>query len=84
MSEANVRSRVSWAELCADVRYHHHWVALDDVRYEDGNPLDGQVVDVDADLAALCARVQSADQHSCAILYCDDKASGIRRVSLSG
>ncbi len=83
MSEADAQSRMSWEALCADSRYQQRWVALDDVRYEGGNPVDGEVVDVDSDLAALCARVQSADHRSCAILFCDDKASGIRRVNVN-
>ncbi len=75
--------RVRWAELCRNPELVGHWVALDAVRYEDGLPFDGELVDVDEDLAALCARVQSADETSCAILYCDPSGSGTRRMGLS-
>lgn len=74
------RSRVQWAEVCTDSEYKGHWVALDDVRYEAGNPVEGEIVDWDDDLAALCSRVQAADSQSCAIMFCDDGASGIRRA----
>ena len=83
MSEADTSGRMSWAELCADSRYRQRWVALDDVKYDGGSPVDGEVVDADTDLAALCARVQTVENRSCAILFCDDKASGIRRVNVT-
>ena len=74
------RRRVQWEEICHDSEFTGQWVALDDVRYEAGNPVEGEVADWDHDLAALCARVQAADSQSCAILFCDDGASGIRRA----
>ncbi len=75
--------RVMWADLCRNLDMVGHWVALDAVRYEDGLPFDGELVDVDEDLAALCTRVQSADETSCAILYCDPSGSGTRRLGIS-
>ncbi len=72
--------RVAWADLCRDPELVGRWVALDAVRYEDGVPLDGELVDSDPDLAALCGRVQSADETSCAILFCEPLA---RRAGLS-
>jgi len=72
--------RVQWSELCDDNELRGRWVALDAVRYESGMPVDGMLVDADEDLASLCARVQDADGKSCAILFCDDGASGIRRA----
>ncbi len=75
--------RVRWSELCRSPEYAGQWVALDAVRYDDGAPIDGEIVDADGDLAALCARVQSADEHSCAILFCDGSGSGIRRAGAS-
>jgi len=73
-------SRRRWSDLCQDPGYRGRWVALQQVRYESGVPTEGEVVDVDDDLATLCVRVQSADRVACAILFCDDKASGIRRA----
>jgi hypothetical protein len=70
-----------WADLCRDSDLRGHWVALEAVRYDAGMPVEGHVVDSDEDLAALCARIQASDHPACAILFCDDKASGIRRVS---
>lgn len=70
-----------WADLCREGEYQGQWVALESVRYDSGAPVEGEVVDSDSNLAVLCARIQAADHVACAILYCDDKASGIRRLS---
>jgi hypothetical protein len=76
------RGPVAWAELCRDPDFKGRWVALKSVRYESGVPVEGEIVDADADLAALCTRIQAAEEEaSCAILLCDDKASGIRRAA---
>ena len=72
-------ARVLWTELCKDGEFRGRWVALQGVRYDSGNPVEGEVVDTDDDLASLCARIQSGDHAACAILYVDDKQSGIRR-----
>jgi len=74
-------TKVLWAELCKDAQYRGKWVALEGVRYDSGVPVEGAVVDADEDLASVCARIQAADYAACAILYCDDKASGIRRAT---
>ena len=73
-------NRILWADLCRESDYRGMWVALRDVSYESGTPLVGQLVDADDDLGELCARVQLADRTNCAILFCDDKSSGIRRA----
>ena len=75
-----VESVVRWDELCHGGEFRGQWVALDRVRYDSGVVVEGRVVDSDDDLAALCARVQGGDHTSCAILFCDDNASGIRRA----
>ena len=78
------RRRVIWADLCRDEEYRGRWVALESVRYDSGSAVEGEVVDVDDNLATLCARIQSADHVACAILFCDDKsASGVRRLSVA-
>lgn len=81
MAKAERRgARVLWADLCRDSDYRGRWVALHAVRYDGSVPVEGELVDADEDLAALCARIQSAEDAQCAILFCDDKASGVRRA----
>ncbi len=77
------RKRWRWSELTSHPDYRGRWVALDEVRYHGGQsqPAEGVVVDVDEDLASLCARVQSAERPSCSIVYCDEGGSGIRRAA---
>ncbi len=58
------------------------WVALESVRYDSGNPVEGIVIDADIDLGVLCARIQAADSGAVAILFCDDKSSGIRSSTM--
>jgi hypothetical protein len=50
------------------------WVALDNVRYDPATsqPVEADVVDVDEDLADLCARMRESDRTSCAIIFCED------------
>ncbi len=70
--------RVQWDVLCHHSDFQGLWVALNAVRYDSGAPVEGELVDVDEDLAVLCARIQSAEDTACAILYCDDKTGGAR------
>ena len=35
-------------------------------------PVEGDVVDADEDLAELCARLQKGSRSKCTILFCDD------------
>jgi hypothetical protein len=67
--------RVSWDVLCHHADYQGLWVALNAVRYDSGVPIDGEVVDVDEDIAVLCTRIQSVENAACAILYCDEKSA---------
>lgn len=62
--------RLSWDEICRRPECRGRWVALQGCRYDEttGKAAEGQLVDVDDDLAALCGRVR--DQwKNCAILY---------------
>jgi hypothetical protein len=34
-------------------------------------PIEGDVVDADADIAELCGRLRESQRSSCAILFCD-------------
>ena len=65
---------MTWRELCCSDEYRGRWVALDNVRYDPSTsqPIDGDVVDADEDLADLCARMRSTDRTACAILHCEE------------
>ena len=78
---AQPRGRVRWVDLCRHSDYRGRWVALQAVRYESGNPVEGELVDSDDSLAELCARIQGTDHVACAILFCDEKSAGLRRIS---
>ena len=48
---------------------HHH----DNCRYDQSTrqPLEGDVVDADADYSELCARMRETGRTSCTILFCE-------------
>jgi hypothetical protein len=73
-SKSRTNARMAWWELCRLDEYRGRWVALDNVRYDPvtSQPIEGEVVDADEDLADLCARMRSTDRTACAILHCDD------------
>jgi hypothetical protein len=65
--------RLTWGEIRRNASYRGRWVALDRCRYDDrSQPVEGEVVDADEDLASLCARIQQRGQARCAILFCDE------------
>jgi hypothetical protein len=66
---------MAWRELCGLDEYRGRWVALDNVRYDPvtSQPIEGEVVDADDDLADLCARMRSSDRTACAIIHCEDE-----------
>jgi hypothetical protein len=68
-------ARLTWPQIRSTQSFQGCWVALDQCRYEDrgGPPVEGTVVDFDADLAALCDRMREADSRHCAILYCEEE-----------
>lgn len=65
---------MEWRSIARSDQYRGRWVALDNVRYNPvtSQPIEGEVVDVDEDLAELCARMRASDRTSCAILFCED------------
>jgi hypothetical protein len=69
-------SRLTWPQICRSDEFRGRWVALDECKYDSrtAQPAEGTVVDADADLVALCARMQASDSKHCAILYCEDRA----------
>jgi hypothetical protein len=66
--------RLRWEQLCRRPDCRGRWVALHECHYDDrtGKATDGELVDVDADLASLCNRVRDSHWKDCAILFCDD------------
>jgi hypothetical protein len=66
---------MTWPELCRSEQFKGLWVALDNCRYDPSTmqPIEGDVVDADEELADLCGRMREAGQGSCAILFCDDE-----------
>ena len=76
---------MTWRQICRSEDYRGRWVALDNCRYDrtTASPAEGDVVDVDEDLAELCRRMREADTTHCAILYCEDEVivESMRRPS---
>jgi hypothetical protein len=35
--------------------------------------MEGEVIDTDEDLVALCSRMQASDSKHCAILFCEER-----------
>jgi len=72
-SGAPLGERMSWEQIrCVD-EFRGRWVALDACKYDEatGRATEGEVVDVDDDLAELCQRVRSSQRRNCAIVFCD-------------
>jgi hypothetical protein len=72
--------RAFWNELCETSDFSGRWVALDNVRYQNGSdePLEADVVDVDDDLCELVNRMRSSDRTSCCVLQCRMRSPGVR------
>lgn len=70
-----MKVRMTWPELCRSERFAGLWVALDNCRYDQATrqPLEGDLVDADEDLAVLCGRMREKGRSSCTILYCEDE-----------
>ncbi|MFW5739480.1 MAG: hypothetical protein ACOC1F_03850 [Myxococcota bacterium] len=68
------RRHLSWPPGASDASHLQGcWVALDNCRYDGSNqPVEGDVVDSDEDLAELCGRLHESSRTKCIILYCDD------------
>jgi hypothetical protein len=68
-----MKDRLTWPEICRSEQYKGMWVALDNPRYDQSSmqPIEGDVVDSDEDIAALCGRLREAQRGSCVILFCD-------------
>jgi hypothetical protein len=70
--------RQTWPRICQNKRFQGRWIALDRCRYDENTmqPLEGDVVDADENLAALCSRMREAGRGSCSIHFCDDIEPG--------
>jgi hypothetical protein len=68
-------SRLTWPQIRRSDEFRGCWVALDECKYDPrtAQPTEGTVVDADADLVALCSRMQASDSKHCAILFCDER-----------
>lgn len=66
-------NRLSWPQISRSAEFKGLWVALDNCRYDQSSmqPVEGDVVDSDEDLAELCGRLREGKRCSCAILFCD-------------
>jgi hypothetical protein len=69
-----MNSRMTWPEVRRSEQFKGLWVALDNCRYDQitRQPIEGDVVDSDEDLAALCGRMRETGRSSCSIMFCDD------------
>jgi hypothetical protein len=65
---------MTWPKPIHATKLKGLWVALDNCRYDQTTrqPIEGDVVDADEDLADLCGRMRETGRTSCAILFCDD------------
>ncbi len=70
-----MKTPLPWSALCRSARYAGMWVALDNCRFDPSTrqPIEGDVVDSDDELAVLCGRMRETGRANCAILFCDDE-----------
>lgn len=69
-----MKTRITWPDIRRSGQFKGLWVALDNCRYDQvtRQPIEGDVVDSDEDLAALCARMREMGRTSCSIMFCDE------------
>lgn len=75
-------THVRWSDLRRSSEYQGRWVALDKPRYDEATrePVEGDLVDADEDLGALCARMRQSSRTACAIVFCEAESPLSRRV----
>lgn len=62
---------MAWRDICEHSELQGRWVALDDCAYDaNGHATEGAVVDYDANLSDLCARLQADQRSQCAVVFC--------------
>jgi hypothetical protein len=81
-----MKTRLTWPELLRTQELKGLWVALDNCRYDPATlqPIEGDVVDADEELAELCSRMRETGRSSCAILFCDDDVFVESRTAVEG
>ncbi len=84
MSEPARDLKIVWEDICMSGPYRGSWVALRDVTFAEGRPVEGVLVDYDLELGALISRVQLSGESGCTLAFCDDHNSGIRRSRSTG
>ncbi len=64
---------LTWTQLCRSADFRGCWVALDNCRYDQSTmqPVEGDLVDSDAELSELCSRMRESGRTSCEILFCE-------------
>lgn len=64
--------RMTWDEICRREDCRGRWIALQACRFDEatGQANEGELVDIDDDLAELCRRVRSQHLTQCAIQFC--------------
>ena len=69
-----MKTKMTQPELGDLEQLKGQWVALDNCRYDRSTrqPVEGDVVDADQDLAELCGRIRETGRSSCTILFCDE------------
>lgn len=65
--------RMTWPQICRTEEFKGLWIALDNCRYDQNTmqPMEGDVVDTDDELADLCHRMREAGRSSCSIMFCE-------------
>ncbi|MBN2192671.1 MAG: hypothetical protein JW751_07620 [Polyangiaceae bacterium] len=78
-----MNTSITWPELRRSGQLRGQWVALDNCRYDQATlqPIEGNVVDADEDLAALCGRMRDTGRSSCAIVFCGQDVAVAPRES---
>lgn len=67
-----MQHRMKWDEICLRDDCRGRWVALQGCTFDasTGHAAEGEIVDIDDDLAELCARVREDHRTQCAIQFC--------------
>ena len=70
MNERCMSNRMTWPQICRTEEFKGLWIALDNCRYDQATmqPMEGDIVDSDDELSALCQRMREAGRSSCSIM----------------
>jgi hypothetical protein len=69
--------RMTWEQICHRDDCRGRWVALHGCRFDEATQqvAEGDLVDMDDDLAELCQRVRASNRTNCSILFCSQPIS---------